>query len=144
ADTPAESLPPPPPLRDVRFGAVEAYDAPHIATSAGVGWTRIIFWWHQVQPGGPHDWNDFYFPDGLVNQELAANREMVGIIAGTPSWASESGSVRAVPSGLYLPYDDPDNLWGQFVYRLAQRYKGQIDRWIIWNEPDVWDSNHPG
>lgn len=144
ADPPDQQLPSPPPLEDIRFGAVEAYAAPEVATAAGVGWTRVIFWWHQLQPGGPQDWNAFYFPDGVLNQELSANRELVGIVAGTPAWASETGSPRAVPSGLYLPYDDPDNLWGQFIYRLAQRYKGQINRWIIWNEPDVWDPEHPG
>ncbi|MGH2543351.1 MAG: hypothetical protein ACRDIB_11160, partial [Ardenticatenaceae bacterium] len=84
------------------------------------------------------------FPDGLVNQELGAGREMMGLIAGTAPWASPTGSVRAVPSGLYLPYDDPENLWGQFVYRIVQRYAGRIDRWVIWNEPDVWDDSHPG
>ncbi|HBY97708.1 MAG TPA: hypothetical protein DEP84_27830 [Chloroflexi bacterium] len=144
ADGPDQSLPPPPPLRDVRFGAVEAYTAPEAATAAGVGWTRILFWWHQVQPGGPHDWNAFYFPDGVLNQELNANRELAGIVAGTPAWASDTGSPHAVPAGLYLSYDDPNNLWGQFIYRLAQRYKGQINHWIIWNEPDIWEPNHPG
>ncbi len=139
-----EPLPAPPPLRDGRFGAVEAYDAPLIAGAAGVGWTRVLFWWHQVQPNGINDWNVHYFPDGIVNAERDAGREMVGLLAGTAPWASESGSVRAVPSGLYLPYDDPNNLWGQFVYRIAQRYAGRIDHWIIWNEPDVWDDAHPG
>ncbi|MDQ4076681.1 MAG: hypothetical protein M3220_10605, partial [Chloroflexota bacterium] len=139
-----EPLPPPPPERDGRFGAVEAYDAPHIADAAGVGWTRVLFWWHQMQPAGIDDWNVHYFPDHLLNQERAAGREMVGLLAGTAAWASESGSPRAVPSGLYLPYDHPDNLWGQFVSRIVRRYAGEIDRWIIWNEPDIWDDKHDG
>ena len=135
---------PPPPMADSRFGAVEAYDAPHIAKAAGVGWGRVIFWWHQMQPTGPNDWNPHYFPDGQMNNELAEGRELVGLLAGTPAWASDSGSVRAVPSGLYLPYDDPNNLWGNFVYKMADYYAGKIDRWVIWNEPDVWDDSHPG
>ncbi len=138
------ALPPKPPLRDGRFGAVEAYDAPQAATAAGVGWTRVLFWWHQVQPNGINDWNEFYFEDGVMNNELTEGRELVGLLGGTAPWASETGSVRAVPSGLYLPYDDPDNLWGQFVYRIVKRYQGKIDRWVIWNEPDVWDDDHPG
>lgn len=137
-------LPAQPPIRDRRFGVVESYVNADAATAAGVGWTRVLFWWHQVQPQGVNDWNPFYFEDGIMNTELDSGRELVGLIAGTAPWASETGSVRAVPTGLYLPYDHPDNVWGQFVYRIVQRYQGQIDRWIIWNEPDVWDASHPG
>lgn len=137
-------LPQEPPIRDGRFGAVESYVNADAATSAGVGWTRVLFWWHQVQPHSINDWNPHYFEDGVMNLELDRGRELVGLLGGTAGWASATGSVRAVPNGLYLPYDHPDNLWGQFVYRIVQRYKGQIDRWVIWNEPDVWDDDHPG
>ena len=137
-------FPAPPPIRDARFGAVQTYEAPEVAKAAGVGWTRVLFWWHQVQPGGIHDWNAYYFREEVLQRELDSDRELVGILLGTPSWASESGSSRAVPSGLYLPYDHPDNLWGQFVYRMVKRYQGKIDHWIMWNEPDVWDDAHPG
>ncbi|MDQ4076682.1 MAG: hypothetical protein M3220_10610, partial [Chloroflexota bacterium] len=107
-------------------------------------WTRVLFYWHQVQPKGPDDWNPFFLPDRVVTREVAMGRELVGIIAGTAPWASESGTRHAVPSGLYLPYDHPDNLWGQFMYLMAQRYAGQIDHWTIWNEPDVWDEGYEG
>lgn len=138
------ALPSPPPARDLRFGAVASYDAPDVATAAGVGWTRVLFWWHQMQPRDRDDWNPHYFPDGVLNRELDDGRMMVGILAGTPPWASATGSVRAVPTGLYLPADDPGNLWGQFVYRMAHTYRGRIDHWIIWNEPDIWDATSPG
>ena len=29
-----------------------------------------------------------------------------------------------VPANLYLPFDDPENYWGQFMFKLAQRYAG--------------------
>jgi hypothetical protein len=39
----------------------------------------------------------------------------------------------------------PDmNYWAAFARRMAQQYRGRISRWIIWNEPDVWDTAHPG
>jgi hypothetical protein len=34
--------------------------------------------------------------------------------------------------------------WEQFVRRIARQYQGRIHHWIIWNEPDVWDMDHPG
>ena len=55
----------------------------------------------------------------------------------TPGWASASGSPNAVPSNLYLPWDDQRNHWGRFVQQLATHYRGRIDSWIIWNEVDV-------
>jgi hypothetical protein len=36
-----------------------------------------------------------------------------------------------------LPYDDENNLWGQFVKDMVEQYEGKIDDWIIWNEPDI-------
>jgi hypothetical protein len=37
-----------------------------------------------------------------------------------------------------LPFDDPQNYWGQFMFKLAQRYTGRINTWVIWNEPDLY------
>jgi hypothetical protein len=43
-----------------------------------------------------------------------------------------------VPANLYLPFDDPQNYWGQFMFKLAQRYRDQVNTWIIWNETDMY------
>lgn len=79
-DKPASASAPP----DPRFGAVEAYEAPDQATLAGVGWERILFWWYQLQPNGPEDWNDQYFPDEILDREHAQGREVVGLLNNTP------------------------------------------------------------
>ena len=34
--------------------------------------------------------------------------------------------------------------WAAFTRRMAEHYRGRIHQWIIWNEPDVWDLDHPG
>ena len=67
---------------------------------------------------------------------------MVGLLIGTPGWAGD-GSPAAVPGGLDLPSEDPNNLWAEFTRQMAQRYRGRIDDWVIWNEPDIWDSSSP-
>jgi hypothetical protein len=46
----------------------------------------------------------------------------------------------AAPQNLDLPWDHPDNYWGQFMRRLTAQYAGRIDEWIIWNEPDIWNN----
>ncbi len=125
---------------DIRFGAVEAYHAPAAAGEAGVAWQRVRFHWAEIQAGGEGSWNDGDFPDGVLATELAAGRPVVGLLIGLPAWANENG----LPRGLYLPHADPGNTWATFVRTVVGRYAGRIDHWILWNEPDVWDANHPG
>lgn len=125
------------PSPDPRFGIVEAYVNTEAATEAGAGYSRIILRWDLIQPGGINDWKPANVPDPFIDAELAAGREVAAVLIGTPAWAAAdgSGSPKAVPDMSY---------WEQFVRRMAQQYRGRIRYWIIWNEPDVWDVNHPG
>lgn len=132
------------PMGDPRFGAVEAFQAPQLAGAAGVRWERIVFWWYGLQPQGPGDWNEHYLPDSILEAERSAGRTVVGCLMNPPPWANGTGWPPDPPKNLYLPYDSPDNYWGQFVKRIVTRYKGRIDHWIIGNEPDVWDAENPG
>ncbi|MDY7077041.1 MAG: hypothetical protein SXV54_08975, partial [Chloroflexota bacterium] len=125
----------PPP--DPRFGAVEAFRDPVAAAEAGVGWERILFYWSELQPNGPEDWNGYHVPEEWLNQASAAGREMIAVLKHTPAWATDGPPGCGVPRGLDLPVDDPNNLWATFVRRTAQMYAGRINRWIIWNEPDI-------
>jgi hypothetical protein len=125
---------------DIRFGAVEAYHAPAAAWQAGVAWERVLFHWAQIQAGGEESWDDGEFTDEVLARELAAGRQVVGLLIGLPDWANENG----IPRGLHLPHTDPGNAWATFVRKTVGRYAGRIDHWILWNEPDVWDANHPG
>ena len=127
---------------DQRFGAVEAFRASNQADEAGVRWTRLVFWWSGLQPNGPKSWNGFYFPDNLLQAELNSGRQVVGLLMNTPPWAGD-GSPSSPPRGLDLPLDDPNNTWAAFTRTIAERYRGRIDNWVIWNEPDIWDPGSP-
>jgi hypothetical protein len=125
---------------DIRFGAVEAFHAPAAASQAGVAWERVRFHWAQIQAGGEGSWDDGEFTDSVLANELAAGRQVIGLLIGIPDWANEGG----IPRGLNLPHSDPGNTWATFVRSIVGRYAGRIDHWILWNEPDVWDAGHPG
>jgi hypothetical protein len=101
----------------------------------------VRFHWAQVQPDGPDEWQEAEVTDAELANELASGREVVGLLIGIPAWAMDE---RGLPRGLYSPPDSPDNTWGNFVRLAVSRYRGQINHWIIWNEPDVWDPAHPG
>ncbi|MBE7551788.1 MAG: hypothetical protein HS126_12035 [Anaerolineales bacterium] len=123
-----------PPSFDPRFGIVDTFVNPAEANAAGAGWTRVFFRWDVIQPAGPSDWKPANVPDPLLDAEIAAGREVVAVLIGTPAWATESGTSTALP---------PLEYWGEFVYKIASQYKGRIKHWVIWNQPDVTDPASP-
>jgi hypothetical protein len=128
---------------DRRFGVVEAYDAPAAATELGAGWTRVPFLWSQMQPNGAHEWLP-PISDEVLAAEIAQGRQPVGLVITTPAWATDVAIGPGVPQGLHTGHNEPNNQWAIFLRRLVTTYAGRIDAWIIWNEPDVFDPNHPG
>jgi hypothetical protein len=126
---------------DPRFGVIEAHDAPDQASTLGITWGRARFHWGSIQPDGPDEWIDAELSTEQLQREKEDGREIVGLLIGVPAWAKDADGL---PQGLYLPSDDPANLWAIFVREAVTRYQSEINHWIIWNEPDVWDSGHPG
>jgi hypothetical protein len=116
------------------LGIVDSFVNSAEASAAGAGWTRVIFRWDVIQPGGPADWKPANVPDPLLNAEVEAGREIVGVIIGTPAWASPDGASTAVP---------PVEFWGDFIFKLATQYKGRVNRWVVWNQPDITDPASP-
>lgn len=131
-------------IPDRRFGAIDTFDDPKSASALGAGWTRVRFPWADLQPNNDGEWNDAFFTEARLNAEIAAGREVVGLIVNTPHWALEDGSIPGVPRGLNTRDDDPNNTWAIFLRNIVSRYAGRIDHWIIWNEPDIWQPSYPG
>lgn len=124
--------------RDPRFGAVESFWAPGEAAQLGVGWERILFYWNEIQPTGPNDWNTLHVHEEWLAEATAQGRQVTGLLKNTPNWATDGGFASGVPRGLYLPVDDPGNLWANYTRRVASYYSAHsVHDWIIWNEPDI-------
>ncbi len=130
--TDAQSMP------DPRFGITEAFWQPKEAADLNVGWERILFYWREIQPTGPDDWNTLHVLEEWLHEADANGRTVVGLLKNTTPWASEDGTEAGLPKGLYLPDDDPGNLWANFVRRIAEYYGPlNVHHWIIWNEPEI-------
>lgn len=127
---------------DHRFGVVEAYASSNAATILGAGWERVTFRWNEIQPTSSGEWHVVPISDGVLNTELARGRQVIGLLITTPEWATDMSIGPGVPQGLYLPIDDPNNHWAGFVRSIVARYAGKIDHWIIWNEPDIPNTQH--
>lgn len=130
---------PPQPTPDPRFGAVEAFWVPEEAAELNLGWERIIFYWREIQPTGRDDWNTLHVREEWLREATAQGRQVMGLLKNTPPWATdEDASEASLPRGLYLPIDDPDNLWANYVRRVADYYAPLgVHHWVIWNEPDI-------
>ena len=132
---------PPVPQSDPFFGIVQAIHDPYRAVNAGVRWERLVLWWSNVQPNGPEDWNpEGWFARNLIEDEKKRGIEPVGLVIHTPGWAARDGGYGPIspPRNLGLPFDAPENYWGQFLTRLAHEYAGLVDTWVLWNEPDIY------
>lgn len=112
------------PWPSVRFGSWRLWDAQ-------VSWPFL-----QPQPG---QWK-FDVLDRMVADAQAHNVGVLLVLGQSPAWASARPQE---PSG-YRPgfAAEPARLedWVQYVSTVAQRYKGRIEAYQIWNEPD--DKNH--
>jgi hypothetical protein len=138
------SVPARPPVasRDPRFGIVQSIQSPDLAVAAGATWERIIFPWADMEPERGK-MERAQFSDAEIRAQVARGFTEVGVIIYTPVWAApnpQKAPRNVVPRNLHKDWKDPDNYWAQFTGRLAARYKGMVDHWIIWNEPDLYGS----
>ncbi len=121
------------------LGVVDAGRQGDLARQANVGWDRVLFLWQEIQPSDPTDWYlERYLDRSGLRKTLESGLPIVAVVQGTPAWAAGSAGdgAGAVPTGLDYPVDDPRNTLGRFMLRLANTYKGRIQAWVIWNEPD--------
>ena len=128
-----------PPL-DARFGITEGFQDAILMSEVRAGWERVVLPWDQVQPDGPGDFSHLGMTVSAdrMRAEVARGVHLAAVLQFTPDWAQANPAAgqRSVPKNLDLAFDDPQNYWGRFVYETVRKYAGQIDDWIIWNEPD--------
>ncbi|HEY3063784.1 MAG TPA: hypothetical protein VGL99_32835 [Chloroflexota bacterium] len=129
-----------PPVADARFGIAEGFRNPGVMSDIGAGWERLILPWDQIQPDKAGDFGKLgqTLTRQQIQNELNRGTKVAGLFQFTPEWAgaNPADGKRSVPKNLSLPFDDPNNYFGQYVFQTAKFYAGQIDQWIVWNEPE--------
>jgi hypothetical protein len=128
------------PVADSRFGIAEGFRNPAVMADIGAGWERLILPWDQIQPDRAGDFSNLghTLTRAQVKQELDRGTRIAGLFQFTPTWAASNPAdgARSVPKNLSLAFDNPDNYFGRYVFETTKYYAGQIDQWIIWNEPE--------
>jgi len=123
---------------DPRFGMIEAFWEPVDSAELRVGWDRILFYWNEIQPTGPEDWNTLHVLEEWLVDAQENDRMVMGLLKNTPPWATDGEPFSGVPRGLYLPVDDPENLWAGYVRNVVKYYAPRgVHHWTVWNEPEI-------
>ncbi|MDR1566856.1 MAG: beta-galactosidase [Treponema sp.] len=95
----------------------------------GVVWQRRTCRWSSLEPR-QGEW-DFSGWDAYVNDSKAAGNKLLAILAYDTAWlhGKENAPQKITPEELphYLNY----------VETVVSRYKGRIDAYEIWNEPNI-------
>lgn len=111
-----------------------------LARESGAGVVRWQFNWRDHEPN-PGQWQ-WETSDEHIATWNQAGIDIHAIMHFPPEWALVNPPFGFVPKGVELAWNDPNNGWGEYCSRFAQRYRGKIDSYEIWNEPDLnnyWD-----
>jgi polysaccharide biosynthesis protein PslG len=95
--------------------------------AGGISWVRIDFLWSLAEP--EPDFYDWSVYDALVDRLEARGLKIYSGLGSTPAWATNGPEFSGVP-------DDVDQ-WREFCYLAALRYRGRIQAWGVWNEPNL-------
>lgn len=109
---------------------------------AGFGWVKQDFAWREIegQGKGKFDWS---VPDRIVEQVNGIGPKLIARLDSEPSWAS--GITYPNDKTIMSPPRDYQN-FADYAYAVAQRYKGRVAAYQIWNEPNLareWGGQAP-
>jgi hypothetical protein len=100
-----------------------------VAQETGAKYLRCAFTWNAIEKQrGTYDWA---FWDMLLDEADRAHIQLIPYVAYTPEWAAGT-------SDQFWKRPPTDaQLYADFMYQIARRYRGRIHSWEIWNEPDI-------
>lgn len=109
----------------------------------GFGWVKQVFSWRDIEghAKGEYDW---YRPDRIVEQADAAGLKLLVRIDREPLWTVQPYLPDERITENQPPYNYQD--LGDFCFAMAQRYKGRIAAYQVWNEPNLsreWGEQPP-
>jgi hypothetical protein len=99
---------------------------------AGTSVLRVSIGWDGVEPQRGH--YDFAFWDDFVARASERGIRLIPYVAYTPAW-----NVEGQPEDSWHQAPRDQRAFGALMERLAQRYRGRIASWELWNEPDNAD-----
>ena len=109
----------------------------YLLRDLGFGWSKSFINWEGIEPEkGKFDWVD---PDNIVKACMGQGLNIVMRVQWTPEWARPADTMPSHP-----PTDRQD--FADFMSVVAERYKGQVRAYEIWNEQNInyeWGMREP-
>jgi hypothetical protein len=101
-----------------------------LAKEAGFTWVKQRFEWRYIEKS-KKDAFEWHEPDRIVDAVNKAGLGMVVRLDNQPEWARRDQ--------LFPKSGPPEKIedWKDYVEAVAERYKGKIAAYEIWNEPNI-------
>lgn len=101
----------------------------------GFGGTRLAFEWGKLEPTrGIYYWDR---QDTIIAQLEAVGVGTYGMIGYSPDWARPANTRQTHRPVVDGSTARGDTAFAAFAAAAARRYRGRIDRWEVWNEPNI-------
>ncbi|MBI2954040.1 MAG: cellulase family glycosylhydrolase [Chloroflexi bacterium] len=118
------------------YGIIAGSQNYDLVQSMGFNWIKLDISWKSVERSrGSYNWTG---TDESVRLARSRGFSILMRIDDSPQWASNSPEHNAPPVN--------DNDLADFMYQLALRYRGQVQAYEIWNEPNIaieWGWQNP-
>jgi hypothetical protein len=110
-----------------------------LVEDAGLRWVKQEMPWREIEGHAKGVWQ-WDTPDRIMDQIEAHNLKVIVRLGSQPAWAAPDVTLPEVgpPTDLQDFYD--------YVYAVADRYKGRVEAYQIWNEPNLareWGNRPP-
>jgi len=100
-----------------------------ILDEMGCVWILRTFYWSSIEPQKDNFNFDNY--DKFVIENKKQGRKIIALLAYGTDFSYPNGKNKNYVSKKYLPF------FLRYVEETVRRYKGQIDVWCVWNEPNI-------
>jgi len=114
----------------VHSGKAESEDEFRQLEYLGVKWTLHTFGWNRME-AVQGEW-DFSLHEKIVSDCNDAGIKIIALLAYDTYWIHKDGRLKN-----YIPPDRlPDFL--EYVRKTVEHFRGRIDAWAVWNEPNFY------
>ncbi|MBI2886686.1 MAG: cellulase family glycosylhydrolase [Chloroflexi bacterium] len=108
-----------------------------LAREAGIGWIKQMFVWEEIEPRKGYYYDDKFKKSTWEKYDeivALAERHGMRIIARLdrpPAWTRRDNRYVTAPPDDFADY-------ASFVRTVVSRYKGRVQYYQVWNEPNIW------
>jgi len=93
----------------------------------GAVWILNTFYWSSIEPEKDHF--DYTHYDIYVKEAKKQGKKIIGVLGYSTNYAQ--------PQNKYYVSKKQMPFFLRYVEETVRRYKGQVDAWCVWNEPNI-------